>query len=84
MRDEGIELFEAAIVEQYLKALACHQLAARVLLLDALRPAALQRIAPQLCQARQLFGGRQRDVLRNRGGPSRDRTCDPPVMSRML
>ena len=55
-----------------------------VLLVDALLPAAQQRLFPQLCQARQLVGRRHGDVLRGFGGPSRDRTCDQPVMSRML
>src|SRR5439155_4219111 len=60
MRDEGIQLLEASVVEQDVETLASGELAARMLLFDTRLSAALQGVTTQLCQARQLFGGRQR------------------------
>ena len=84
VRDEGIQLFEAAIVEEHFETFPRGELATGVLLFDSGLSPTLQSIPSQLCKACQLIGRRQPGCPPNRGGPSRDRTCDPPVMSRML
>ena len=47
MRYEPIQLDEAAFVQQQIESLACRKLAAIVLRLDALFPAAQLGLAPQ-------------------------------------
>ena len=65
MRHERIQLHEAAFVEQQLDALARRQLAAFVLLLDALLAAAELRLFAQLCQCASLSAV-DKGVLRER------------------
>jgi hypothetical protein len=56
MRHQGIELGERSLVEEQLEALARGQLAAPVLLLDALLSAPESCLGPQPLQARNLVG----------------------------
>jgi hypothetical protein len=87
VRDERVDLGEAAVVEQQVEALARRQLAPRVLLLDPCGSTALSRFLAHRLQSVQLVSGRHATLSLEWpkvGGPGRNRTCDRPVMSRLL
>src|SRR4029079_5438218 len=84
MRDERIQLDERSLIEEEVDPFARGQLVAIVLLADAILTAAESRLLAEPSEVRKLVGRRHGGVLRAGVGPGRDRTSDPPVMSRML
>ena len=86
MCHESIDLGEAVLVEEKVEPLARRELAARVLLLQSTRSPALPRLVAHRRRRSSLSAVDTDALLRTAfgGGPGRNRTCDRPVMSRLL